>query len=314
MLVVRILSLSLLLAVWLAGMNGATARDSGGKHGGPRVFEKAPPPLDRKMKELKDKGVTPRWNVAELRLWRPGQTVTVAFRGGSERMRKQVADLASEWCRYGNLKLDFGYDGKTGKYREWSPEDKQFAADIRVAFENAGHWSLIGTMSSDPEIIPPGEASMNLDAEYEDPAWLIAAIRHEFGHALGFLHEHQHPLGQCNDEFKWQDDPGYVPTKDRYGTFIADASGKRPGLYTYMSGAPNGWDKEMVDHNMRYLADTRAYGGMFAGPVDRTSIMHYTFPDTFFKSGDRSKCYCPPNFALSAKDQKGMNVCYPPNN
>lgn len=45
--------------------------------------------------------------------------ITVAFLGGSDSLRRQIADTATEWNSYGNLKLDF-LDHQTGKYREWS--------------------------------------------------------------------------------------------------------------------------------------------------------------------------------------------------
>lgn len=42
----------------------------------------------------------------------------------------------------------------------------------------------------------PGQASMNLAGfDIALPADWQAVVRHEFGHALGFEHEHQSPAG-----------------------------------------------------------------------------------------------------------------------
>ncbi len=44
-------------------------------------------------------------------------------------------------------------------------------------------------------------------------------ILHEFGHALGILHEHQSPVANCVNEYNWE--------------FIVK----------YLSGPPNNWDE-----------------------------------------------------------------------
>src|SRR5690349_10941147 len=82
-------------------------------------------------------------------------------------------------------------------------------------------------------------------------------VLHEFGHALGLEHEHQHPVQPC--DFRWEDDPGYTPTTDRFGQFTPDEAGRKPGIYTLLGGPPNRWSREMVDFNLRKLPDSSAF-------------------------------------------------------
>jgi hypothetical protein len=65
----------------------------------------------------------------------------------------------------------------------------QSIANITVGFvENDGHWSLIG---NDSNIIAKTGYTMNLDPAQEN--FSFATALHEFGHAIGLTHDHQHP-------------------------------------------------------------------------------------------------------------------------
>src|SRR5688572_30768197 len=99
--------------------------------------------------------------IETLLRWVPGQTVTVAFKGGTTALHKHIADAAIEWTKFGNLKLDFGHNPATGAFRSWSENDQAFKANIRISFDRGGYWSLVGTQSSNAAIISAGEPSMN---------------------------------------------------------------------------------------------------------------------------------------------------------
>jgi hypothetical protein len=265
---------------------------------------------DRFLNELpaSTNGFSPQFVLETLKRWPAGSTVRVAFNGGSNALRKGIADTAASWLAYGNIQLDFGYNSANGTYRSWSLTDTDYKAHIRISFSHGGYWSLVGMDSEDPVIISPGEASMNFGGfAVSLPSNWKAIVVHEFGHAFGFHHEHQSPVGGCESQFRWYNDPGYQPTRDQYGQYIIDSLGRRPGIYTVLGGPPNNWPAMRVDHNLRQLRSSTAFN---VGPFDSKSIMMYSFPTWMFVAPN-SPCYTAENATLSKQDQAGFMQAYP---
>lgn len=243
--------------------------------------------------------------------WKAGQTLRIAFSGGDSALHKEIADIASEWIvtNRANLKFDFGFDATMQTYRLWTKNDRFYGAEVRVSFNHKGYWSCVGRDSVSPNIASPNEASLNLEGfpKYRPADW-AAVVLHEFGHAIGFEHEHQHPADGCDAEFRWEDDTGYVNTTNAMGQFIQDPNNLRPGIYTTLGGWPNNWDRQKVDFNLKQLPNTSAY---VLGKFDKTSIMMYSFDAWMFIKGAQSSCYSEPNLEISPYDEKGAASVYP---
>lgn len=254
--------------------------------------------------------------VSDLAKWTPGQVVRVAFLDGDAALHAKIVEATAQISEAANLTLDFGHDPATGEYRRWTTSDTAHAADIRVSFDQGGYWSLVGTDSNDPTVGLPGDAaggragqrSLNLGGFTAAlPARWAGTTRHEFLHALAFKHSHQNMRGPCEAEFRWEDDPGYVPTTDPRGVFVPDPQGRQPGIYTYLAGPPNGWPRAKVDHNLR----TKESPDVVAGPFDNKSIMLYAFQNFFYKT---SPSPCAPSgngIDLSDGDRRGLGLLYP---
>jgi hypothetical protein len=286
-----------------------------------RILESFPPRIqarlenrDRFLRELpRINGHAPRALIERLKCWTPGSTITVAFEGGAADLHRDIARAANKWAAHGNFKLDFGHNPQTGAYRSWKASDNTYTAQIRISFraEDAysGYWSFVGHDSVNSTVVRPGEPSMNLESfDVARPADWEAVVLHEFGHALGFHHEHQQPVGGCDSEFRWENDPDYIPTQDQHKQYIPDANGKRPGVYTVLAGAPNFWSEAIVNHNLRQLADSDAY---LKTPFDPKSIMKYSFDAWMFTRGQDSHCFTLPNTELSDMDKQGCTMAYP---
>lgn len=245
--------------------------------------------------------------ILKSRVWNPQeQPLTVAFLGGSVDLREKIVSTVGAWSSAANIKFDFG---TPGAFREWATTDRAYKADIRIAFDEKGYWSFVGSDSIDPSVTGPGQASMNFqDFTQSLPDDWEGVVLHEFGHAIGFEHEHQSPGGNCDAEFRYQDDAGYVATKDMYGSFVQDSQGRRPGIYTVLGGPPNNWSSQQVDFNLRQLSNTT---DLRFSAFDVKSIMMYSFQSWMFVNGDQSSCYTPENQNLSQQDQRAALETYP---
>uniref|UniRef100_UPI0035CA25DE matrixin family metalloprotease n=1 Tax=uncultured Sphingomonas sp. TaxID=158754 RepID=UPI0035CA25DE len=195
--------------------------------------------------------------------WQPGDTITVRFLGGSAGLRQRVRDVAKQWQTYANLTLSFVDSG---------------AAQIRIAFvQGNGSWSYVGTDCQ--HIIDQHEPTMNYgwltDASPEDE--LRRVVLHEFGHAIGLIHEHQNPEGGI----RWN----------------------KPAVIHDLSGPPNNWDEATIETNM-----FRVYSGVDATNVDSTSIMMYPIPASWTEGGYFSAGL---NSTLSATDKQKTEEVYP---
>ena len=248
--------------------------------------------------------------------WAPGQIVRVAFLGGTPALHLKIAEVANEIAMQCNLGFDFGYDESQGTLRTWTESDETYAAEIRVSFDLEGYFSLVGTDSIDPAIGyetdnvggRPHQRSLNLGGfDATLPRSYRRTVLHEFMHAVSFHHEHANVRGPCQDEFRWEDDARYVPTTNEHGVYVADGEGRRPGIYTYLSGPPNGWSRATVDHNLRTVDQQSIRTTAF----DPESVMLYRFPALFYRTPNGPCAPIGDGNTLSRLDIIGLQSLYP---
>src|SRR5262249_35427714 len=150
--------------------------------------------------------------------------------------------------------------------------------DIRIAFQQGnGSWSYIGTLCR--QIRPQEKPTMNY-------GWLTPGssddevrrvVLHEFGHALGLIHEHQNPKGGIH----WN----------------------RDAVIRDLSGPPNNWDVATIENNMFHYYPE---GDITGTNLDSTSIMMYPIPAAWTLDGFSTGL----NSALSDVDKGLIRTVY----
>lgn len=203
--------------------------------------------------------------IITMKKW-PTNVINCRFLDGDTTQRKKVEAKAHLWEKFANIKFKFVTSGD---------------AEIRISFTaDSGSWSAVGTDALVEKYFPKFQPTMNfgwlkantVDKEYE------RVVVHEFGHALGLIHEHQSP----DAKLKW----------------------KKSEVYRVFSGSPNFWSKQDIDHNIlgKYspqgIANTR---------FDHDSIMLYMFPGSLFTDGKPTKT----NTTLSKADKEFIKEQYP---
>jgi serralysin len=115
---------------------------------------------------------------------------------------------------------------------------------------------------------------MNLESFDTNPPWDARRIvLHEFGHAIGLVHEHQRRGTRCN--FRCFGDQGYVKKFQNNSGFLVENQGRSPGVIAYFQEKPFNWSCAQIISNISTQAAHLEGDG---SKYDPSSIMHYTFP------------------------------------
>ncbi|TYP76981.1 M12 family metallopeptidase [Aquimarina intermedia] len=200
--------------------------------------------------------------------WDAGQTIYVKFLNGNNFVQSKVQQYAKEWEQFANVKLVF------------LASNSSTAANIKITFKegayanDGGSWSYLGTDSNSYS------RSMHFgwfNDTTTDSEFSRTTI-HEFGHALGLIHEHQNPVAGIN----WD----------------------KEAVYAYYAGPPNNWSRAQVDNNLfrRYEASSSNYS-----VYDPKSIMHYPIPAEHTLDG----VAVGRNTVLSSTDKSFIGTIYP---
>jgi hypothetical protein len=194
--------------------------------------------------------------------WHNGRVLRVRFLDGDKSVQARVEPYAHAWSEQANITFMFGDD----------PE-----AEIRISFQYEGSWSRVG---ADALAAPKDRPTMNFgwlgpDSPEEE---FRRVVTHEFGHALGCIHEHSSPA--------------------------AGIPWNKPAVYAFYQGPPNYWSAADVDLNLfrRYDQSITQFS-----QFDRQSIMLYPIPKALTLGGFEVE----PNTELSAMDKAFIAAAYP---
>jgi len=208
------------------------------------------------------------------KLWENGQTIRISFGHGSDPgVVRDVESVAKEWTEHANLNFVF-------------LPVRDPSADVRVTFvppggpsPPSGYWSLFGT-DSRPRPGQPPQQSMNLgEAHLVGDEEFRHVVLHEFGHAIGLIHEHQNP------------DSGAPSWNEQ-------------AVIAFFSGPPNNWPPERVVQQIIRRAQLNTTNFT---EFDPDSIMMYTFPAHLTRDGRGFHR----NSQLSDTDKKFVRDLYP---
>jgi serralysin len=166
--------------------------------------------------------------------WQKGRKITISFLDGDEVVHERIRKVAQQWIDRTGARLTF----------EWRKDIS--ATDIRISFRYAGSWSMLGKFAlEETDVTRPTMNFGWLTRETSDPDLQEVAL-HEFGHAIGLLHEHQSP----NATIPWNE-----------GVVLAE-----------LSGPPNNWSEAEIRRNVLDRAEGEE---VRATPFDPASIMLY---------------------------------------
>jgi hypothetical protein len=200
--------------------------------------------------------------LAKYRLWESNQVLGIRFIDGDKDLHKRVEAYARKWLEHANLTFEFG------NYTN---------ADIRITFIGSGYRSLVGT---DAKKCPDPTPTMTLGGftSHTDDLEMQRVVLHEFGHALGCVHEQANPM----KNIPWDEEKVYAYY-----------------MYHYR------WDKAKVDWNvLKRYSESEVHFTQH----DAHSIMQYPVS----KELTRDNFEIGWNTTLSEVDKLFIKAMYPP--
>ena len=200
-------------------------------------------------------------------MWQPGDVITVGFFPSSfyKPLRDSIKKYVKTWEYVANIRFDFVDDVKN--------------ALIKIGFNDhsSTSWSKLGR---DVLFNPFNDTTMVFGMINNDVqlGTFRGTVLHEFGHAIGFIHEHQSP--------------------------VAGIAWDKEKVYAYFAKGTPPWSRAMVDEQV-FKKYSNSYTN--SSVYDKTSIMHYYYPKELTTDGTQFR----PNRKLSSIDSSYARLVYP---
>lgn len=249
------------------------AREKLRSSAGKKILDSNLPATERK-EIVKSLGLPARFEspeavVSARALWPQKTKLMACFFDGNQESRKATLTILQEVAELTNLNIDSDIH-----------DCQSQPSHIRISFRQVGYWSYVGTDALLIDKSRPTMGLQNLDLQLPLDEQRTGIIRHEVMHALGALHEHQHPGASCAEELDW----------DRVAVSL-------------------GWNSQQMKTNFEQLL----FGDeVITNKYDKSSIMHYQLPATYWKYGAIASCYLPfSNTKLSEGDKQMLKAVYP---
>ena len=193
--------------------------------------------------------------VADLQSWTPGQVVRSRFSAVAE-LHAKIADATQRSStRQPHSRLR---PTATGNYRTWTTERHRVRAEIRVSFDRAGYFSLVGTDSIEPErrITQNAVGGRRTNGPSTSAASTCSAgrwrgtTRHEFLHALGSSTRTRTCAAPAKRSSGGRTTRATSPRRTPMAGSSPTATAADPGC-TRMCPGPERVADAQVDHNLR---------------------------------------------------------------
>jgi len=230
--------------------------------------------------------------------WEPGTVLLVKFLpGGSKTLRDKIMLNAREWEKYANVRFSFqpdnvayahirikltrgtGHNSTVGTEANFRSQSEQTINFDTLFFADADYYAA---QLKNRGVLPPYNLGQLISEMKRDPNhWNLPELRrvtmHEFGHALGLLHEQSYP-----DKINWK---------------------KTDSIYNFYRET-QGWTRQQVEFNVFDVGNQFYTNGT---KYDAKSIMHYAINSWETTDGYTVKN----NFELSTGDKTLIAALYP---
>ena len=230
---------------------------------------------------------TTRAALHKTKLWPKDSILNVVFIGGEKWQHAWVEKVVKEQLEpYTNIKFSFDQNGKRTIRISFNPKEGAYSAvgtdalmrSINQPTMNLGWLDAPGTSSQPGKFTWKGKTYTVPAGQPRNKNENGATVMHEFGHALGFIHEHQNPRGEG---IKWDTNK----------------------VYSFFSGPPNRWDQDTTFRNvLKKYNENQINGSQF----DPDSIMLYFFDGKLTTDGKGTHM----NTNLSNLDKQWLRQAY----